>query len=412
MSYRLFEVYGIELEYMLVNSKTFKVNPIVDKLLTTKHGSLTSDVENGRIEWSNELVAHVVELKTNGPTADLETLDDLFAENVKEINELLKEFDTELLPTAAHPLMLPEMEMKLWQHNYSKIYALYNRVFDCTGHGWSNVQSMHINLPFSGDKEFEKLHAAVRILLPIIPGLSASSPILEGRFTGFKDVRMHVYKTNQKEIPEMTGKVIPEQLFSRKEYQNGIFDPINKAIKPHDKENILDHHFLNSRGAIARFDRGAIEIRVIDVQECPKADVAIAVFIIEVLKLLVSEQLISLEDQKSWHENDLFDIFNEVIVDAEDTVVKNEEYADIFDLQPNVTVLDIWKKLYSLVKEELSLKHQRSIEFLLQHGSLSSRILKDLGTAPTADEILKVYRELGMCLQENRFFLNTNRINE
>jgi hypothetical protein len=31
----------------------------------------------------------------------------------------------------------------------------------------------------------------------------------------------------------------------------------------------MDHHFANSRGAIARFDRGAIEIRVIDIQECP-----------------------------------------------------------------------------------------------------------------------------------------------
>ena len=36
---------------------------------------------------------------------------------------------------------------------------------------------------------------------------------------------------------------------------------------------------MNSRGAIARFDRNAIEIRVIDVQECPKADLAIAIFI-------------------------------------------------------------------------------------------------------------------------------------
>ena len=44
--------------------------------------------------------------------------------------------------------MHPETEMQLWQHNYSKIYALYNRIFDCRGHGWSNVQSMHINLPF------------------------------------------------------------------------------------------------------------------------------------------------------------------------------------------------------------------------------------------------------------------------
>lgn len=406
MSYHLFEVYGIELEYMLVNSKTLMVNPIVDKLLTAKNGSLTSDVENGKIEWSNELVAHVLELKTNGPTANLESLDDLFAENVREINMLLKNFESELLPTAAHPLMHPDTEMKLWQHNYSKIYALYNRIFDCRGHGWSNVQSMHINLPFCGDKEFEKLHAAVRILLPIIPGLSASSPIFEGKLTRFKDARMQVYKTNQKEIPEMTGIVIPEQVFSKKEYSTKIFEPINTAIKPYDSENILDHHFLNSRGAIARFDRGAIEIRVIDVQECPKADVAIAVLIIEALKLLVSEELISLEDQKKWHENNLFEIFNQVIIEAEETVITNAGYADIFDLQEGITVKQIWQKLYSLVKDNLSEKHSESIETLIKNGSLSTRILKTLGESPTEEKIMQVYRRLGKCLKENRIFIN------
>jgi carboxylate-amine ligase len=404
MSYQLFEVYGIELEYMLVDVATMKVKPVVDKLLTKKNGTLSSDVENGKIEWSNELVAHVVELKTNGPTANLDTLDDLFAENVGEINDLLKEFNAKLLPTAAHPLMDPETEMQLWQHNYSKIYALYNRIFDCRGHGWSNVQSMHINLPFLGDAEFEKLHAAVRILLPVIPGLSASSPIFEGKLTGFKDARMHVYKTNQKEIPEMTGKVIPEQIFSKKDYYSGIFEPINKAIKPHDTENILDHHFLNSRGAIARFDRGAIEIRVIDLQECPKADVAIAVLIIEALKLLVSEELVSLEDQKNWHENALFEIFNDVIVDAEATIIQNAAFADIFDLQPESSVKDLWSRIYSLVKENISEKHQNSIEFLLKNGSLSTRILKTLGENPSKAEITKVYEELGNCLQENRFY--------
>lgn len=404
MSYHLFEVYGIELEYMLVRKTNLSVNPIVDQLLTKKNGSLTSDVENGAIEWSNELVAHVVEMKTNGPTAALEDLGDLFAENVREMNELLKDLDTQLLPTAAHPLMHPETEMELWQHNYSKIYALYNRIFDCRGHGWSNVQSMHINLPFYDDTEFEKLHAAIRLLLPVIPGLSASSPIFEGSFTGFKDARMHVYKTNQKEIPQMTGKVIPEPLFSRQDYFNGIFNPINEAIRPHDTENILDHHFLNSRGAIARFDRNAIEIRVIDIQECPKADLAIAVLIIEVLKLLVSEELISLEDQKQWHENDLFKIFDKVIVDAEETKVTNPAYLAVFDLQREASVQEIWKKLYLRVKENIPENYREAIETILHHGSLSTRILRALGEDPSQEKIVETYRELGKCLQENRLF--------
>ncbi len=405
MSYHLFEVFGIELEYMLVSSKDLKIDPIVDKLLTRKNGTLTSDVENGKIEWSNELVAHVVELKTNGPTADLDSLDQLFAENITEMNLLLEEFGAFLMPTASHPLMDPAKEMRLWQHNYSKIYALYNRIFDCRGHGWSNVQSMHINLPFYDDSEFEKLHAAIRVLLPIIPALSASSPIFEGKNTGYKDARMHVYKTNQKEIPQMTGKVIPEQLFSREAYFNGIFEPINKAIRPFDEERILDHHFLNSRGAIARFDRNAIEIRVIDLQECPKADLAIAIFIIEVLKLLVSEELVSLEDQKQWHENELFEIFDLVIKDAESTVLKNEKYLALFDLPATATAAEVWKKLYALVRENISEKHRETIEFLLEHGSLSTRILQTVGQTPSEEKIKETYRQLANCLATNQLFM-------
>ncbi|MGB7786571.1 MAG: glutamate-cysteine ligase family protein [Salinimicrobium sp.] len=404
MSYHLFEVYGIELEYMLVRSNDLKVNPIVDKLLTKKSGSLTSDVENGKIEWSNELVAHVVELKTNGPTADLDSLDGLFAENISEMNALLEEFDSKLLPTAAHPLMDPSTEMQLWQHNYSKIYALYNRIFDCRGHGWSNVQSMHINLPFYDDAEFEKLHAAVRVLLPVIPALSASSPIFEGQDTGYKDARMHVYKTNQKEIPQMTGKVIPEQFFSRAAYFNGIFEPINEAIRPYDEEHILDQHFLNSRGAIARFDRNAIEIRVIDIQECPKADIAVATLIIESLKLLVSEELVSLQDQKQWHENELFEIFDLVIKDAEDTLLKNEKYMAVFDLHAGATAGEIWKRLYGLVKGNISEAHRKSMEFLLEQGSLSTRILKAIGNRPSEEKIKQVYTGLANCLATNSFF--------
>ena len=404
MAYHLFEVYGIELEYMLVRNSDLKVNPIVDQLLTKKNGTLTSDVENGKVEWSNELVGHVLEIKTNGPTASLEDLDALFAENVKEINALLEEFDTRLLPGASHPLMDPHTETQLWKHHYSKVYALYNRIFDCNGHGWSNVQSMHINLPFFDDAEFEKLHAAVRILLPIIPGLAASSPVLDGKYTGYKDTRMHYYKTNQKEIPQMTARVIPEQVFKKSDYYTVIFEPITAAIKPFDTENILDHHFLNSRGAISRFDRNAIEIRVIDIQENPSADVAIAAFIVEVLKLLVGEELVSLEDQKKWHEDELFVIFDEVIRDAENTLITNMEYLALFDLEKESDVKTIWKKLYSLVADDLSENHRKHIEFILQNGSLSTRILKALRNDFSEENIIRVYSRLGKCLEANRMF--------
>lgn len=404
MSYRLFEVYGIELEYMLVQSSSLKVTPIVDKLMILKNGSLTSDISNGEIEWSNELVAHVVELKTNGPTKQLEDLDILFHDNIKEINKLLLSENAKLMPTASHPLMDPEKEMQLWEHHYSEIYSLYNKIFNCSGHGWSNVQSMHLNLPFFGDEEFERLHAAIRILLPIIPALSASSPIFDGKDTGYLDARMHVYKTNQKEIPEMTGKVIPEQVFNKLDYIKEIFDPINKAIKPYDTDNILDKHFLNSRGAIARFDRDAIEIRVIDVQECPKADIAIAVLIIETLKLIVSEELVSLEDQKKWHEDHLFSIFNDVIEDAENTQLTDLKYLNLFDMDEECTAGELWETIYMRVKDNISPKHKKSIEFILANGSLATRILKGISKDYSVSNINRIYSELSSCLDKNSFY--------
>ncbi|ALJ04070.1 glutamate--cysteine ligase [Pseudalgibacter alginicilyticus] len=402
--YHLFDVIGIELEYMLVSKTTLKITPFVDTLLTIKNGELTSDIENGRIAWSNELVGHVVELKTNGPTKNLNALSELFHQNIIEINTILKPLNAQLLPTASHPLMNPITDTELWKHSYSEVYELYNRIFNCQGHGWSNVQSTHINLPFYDDAEFEKLHAAIRILLPLIPGLCASSPILEGKETGFKDTRLEYYKNNQKKIPELTGSIIPEKIFSKKEYYTNIFEPINKAIKSYDTNNILNHHFLNSRGAIARFDRNAIEIRLVDIQECPKADIAICNLIVETLKLLIYEKLSPLSNQKKWHENHLFDILNATIKDGEQHLILNLEYLKLFGIEKAVNVQNIWKHLYELAKPTMDKSHYEAIDLILNKGTLATRILNAVKGDFSELNIIKIYNQLANCLQENTLF--------
>jgi carboxylate-amine ligase len=402
--YHLFEVYGIELEYMLVYNTSLKAAPIVDQLLSKKAGQLTADVDNGNIAWSNELVAHVVELKTNGPTHAIDRLSVAFHQNILEINTLLKPLHAHLLPTAAHPLLNPLKDTELWKHSYSDVYELYNRIFNCKGHGWSNVQSTHINLPFFDDKEFEKLHAAIRIILPLVPGLCASSPILEGKNTGFKDARLEYYKTNQKEIPELTGLVIPERVFTKVDYYATIFEPIKRAIRPHDTKKILDHHFLNSRGAIARFDRNAIEIRLVDIQECPKADIAICVLIIEVLKLLVYKELTSIQQQKKWLKQELFDILNPIIKDAENYTISNMEYLNMFQIEKSISVQNLWKHLYHLTKENIHESHHEAIETILNEGTLATRILKAVAEDYSEKNIKNVYTKLADCLQDNELF--------
>lgn len=403
--YSLFEVTGVELEYMIVDRNTLSVRPECDTLLKEVTGKITSDYENGKIAWSNELVNHVVELKTNGPVVSLIGLGDQFYKNVQEINLILGSFNAMLLPTGAHPWMNPFTETQLWKHDYNRIYELYNRIFDCRGHGWSNLQSTHINLPFSGDEEFGRLHAAIRIVLPLIPALCASTPILDGGFTGFTDSRLEKYRHNQKKIASIAGKVIPEAVFTEKDYYTKIFNPIIRDITPYDHEGVLEHHFLNSRGAIARFDRGAIEIRIIDIQECPKADLAIVELLVVLLQWLVNEHSISYHDQKKWHEDDLAKILIATILDGENAEVHDADYLKIFGLKNSSALAsEIWLSILAQLKPSLRIPTYDLIKRIIQGGTLSSRIVKALEDDISMKKMRSVYGELAKSLANNKLF--------
>lgn len=401
--YGLFEVAGIELEYMVVERDTLRASPTVDQLFKDVTGHITGDVERGDVEWSNELVAHVLELKTAKPTADIPGFREKFASEVRAINALLAKRNLMLLPTAAHPLFDPFTETKLWAHDYHDVYELYNRIFDCRGHGWSNLQSVHLNLPFANDEEFGKLHTAIRLLLPIIPALSASSPILDGKPTGFLDARMEAYLHHQERLPQLMGSLIPEAVLSEEEYYREIFAPIGKALAPFDTKGIMDHQFANSRGAIARFDRGAIEIRVVDIQECPGADLAIAQLIVESLKAMVQGRWASQYLQRAWHHNDLLKLFKKVIRRAGGATIKNRDYLLMFGLaSPEATASALWAHIFAEVGGTMDAGARACIIHILQHGCLAHRILARTGPKPNAQRITDVYKELAQCLQEDR----------
>ena len=404
--FKLFEVTGIELEYMVVDRETLQVSPTVDELFKDVTGAITGDVERGDVEWSNELVSHVVELKTAKPTRKIPSFQKKFASEVKAINAQLAKRGRMLLPTAAHPFMDPFTETVIWPHDYNEVYALYNRIFDCRGHGWSNLQSTHLNLPFANDEEFGKLHAAIRMVLPIIPALSASSPLLDGKTTGFLDGRMEAYLHHQEKLPELMGSLIPEAVFSQEDYYRAIFSPIAQALAPFDTEHVMDHHFANSRGAIARFDRGAIEIRVIDIQECPSMDLAIAELIVAVCRAMVKGRWVSNYLQRAWSETDLLPIFLQTIKDAGKAVIANKDYLLMFGVmkEQRMTAQRLWEHIVQELRGELSEEARAVIDHLLAKGCLAQRILARTGRKPSADRIRQVYAELAACLQDDRLF--------
>lgn len=403
----LFQGYGIELEYMVVDRRTLDVRPIVDELIKDVTGSYLGDVENDLIDWSNELALHVLELKNNHPVPHMEGLQKHFHQEVLRINDLLGAFDALLMPTAMHPWMNPDIETKLWPHSNKEVYSHYNQVFNCSGHGWSNLQSSHINLPFSNDEEFEKLHAATRLVLPLIPALAASSPFFEGsRHNGALDQRLEFYFKNQKRIPSIIGDGIPEQVWSIKDYHSQILAPMYQDIAPFDQEGILQHDWLNSRAVIPKFSRNCLEIRNMDIQESPTADLSIIQWIVALVKSLCEEQFCSLEMQKSMTSSDLKVLMLSTIKDAEAANISHPEYLKLFTGSTSArSAQSLLQNLHEkYLASRLEDSEKASVEEALLNGTLSRRILAALQNDYRHENLLNIYRRLAECLQINSTF--------
>lgn len=393
---KAFSAYGIEAEYMIVEKDTLKVVPIAEKVLTELNsGLLTDEVQIGQIAWSNELVSHVLEIKCAGPSETLLGLDEIFHESITLVNELLGRDNCMLLPGAMHPFMDPENETVLWPHGQKDIYSLYNEIFSCKGHGWANLQSVHINLPFANEEEFGKLHAAIRAVLPLIPWLAGSSPIVEGKKGTGLNNRLAFYERNQARIPSIAGQVIPEPIYTYTKYQD-LLKSLYNDISPYDPEGVLAHQWLNSRGAIVKFDVQAIEIRVMDIQECPMMDFSLIEFLSCIIKDLFNTEKQDL----------LRGIPVEVLREIYEKAKMGEEfelpalYANLFN-SSETNISQFLLGQLNRLKNSMSLKTNEGIDIILQQGNLSKRILSKLEEGLTVNQ---VYKEMGISLKENRPF--------
>lgn len=396
-----FAGYGIELEYMIVDRQTLAVRPLADGLLRLDSGEFVNEIARGSLAWSNELVAHVVELKTNGPAAALTELGPLFHRDVADINARLAPQGAMLLPTAMHPLFDPVAETRLWPHGQNEIYAAYDRIFTCRGHGWSNLQSMHINLPFFDEAEFWRLHAAIRLTLPLIPALAAASPLVEGTWSGWMDSRLKFYRDNQRRIPEIAGAIVPEAIASVADYHARILKPMYRAVSAHDPEGILADDWLNSRGAIARFERQTIEIRIIDIQECPAADLAIAEAVVALVRRLYDCDETLERGQALSTEALARQLFAAARAGSR-VVFDYDAWRSLLTPSAGPDGRTLWLEL--LAGLDLSPPAAATLSAMLERRTVAETLHSRLGPNPARAVIVDCYQELAECLDRNRLF--------
>ncbi len=407
--YRLFEVAGIELEYPTVGDD-LEVRDLVGPLFRALAGRPASDAVYRDAVFSNELASHVFEIKTREPERSLARAGRRLYEGVRHVLGILRDrFGARLLPTGMHPFLDPATA-RIWPRSGRPIYETYARAFDVRGHGWMNVQSCHLNLPFGSEEETALLHNAICCLTPYLPALTASSPIYGGAPGPYVCNRLAFYRDNQRRIPQIAGDVIPEYMTTYARYRREILEPIYGALDRVDSAARLKHEWVNSRGAILRFSRKAIEIRTLDTQECVRMDIAVAVFVRSALAYLTEElreQRLALPPHGL-----LVEDFNAVIRHGSRASVQSPHLGNLLRIRGN-RPLRPTHLLERLLEESESYAsaaeraHLPLVSARLEQGNLSERILGRLRRVPprTAerrrDAIRGIYQELAACLETN-----------
>jgi gamma-glutamyl:cysteine ligase YbdK (ATP-grasp superfamily) len=264
--------------------------PIADQIIKGYCGRTLNFIECPTFTFGKEMQLHVMEIKANQPFPSPVEFEETMQTAVTTLSGIVEKYGAKLLGTGMHPL-LKLQDTGIWPHYHRQIYAAYGKIFNLQQHGWLNIQSFHLNLPFQTEADAIQTHNHLTNLCAYLPAVAASSPLYEGKPGGDLDNRLQFYKLNQREVPTITGNIIPDYATSLTQYKKDVIGryTADLAAKGADKV-LLNREWVNSRGVIFRFDRCALEVRVMDEQECVKSDVALACFIRAVLRGLMADR--------------------------------------------------------------------------------------------------------------------------
>ena len=352
------------------------------------------------VRWTSDRWEHVLTLSLPKPAKRLFTQTKRMKAEVRSMNALLAERNALLVPLAAHPF---NDGATLVHHAEDPANAVLAKLFDLRLPGWCNSQIIGLQLPFSNDDEFSRLHASVRLLLPLLPAIGAASPFLRGEFTGIMSARMDACLHHVDAAPELIGPVIPEAVFSEEDYYRAVFSPMAQALVRMDAAQVLDHFSMNARAAVARFDRGDVELRVMDVQECVSANLALAELTMCVLRAMGSGRWVSPYLQRAWSEDDLYPIFQQTVREGGQAVITNRDYLLMFGLmkQEQMSAQKIWQHLFVELYGDLSHDCRRVLAHILEHGCLAFRMLRKVGRKPSPGALADLVDALGQCLAKD-----------
>ena len=383
---------GPEHEFSIVNDQ-LKPLPIVDKIIKDFHGRIVNSVQLPNFTFGKELQTHVLEVKPNEPFESPVQFEETIHAAVSTLQEHLRaKYSARLLGTGMHPTLMLK-DAGVWPHRHRQIYETLSRIFNLKRHGWLNIQSYQLNLPYEDEKGGVLLHNVLANLCAFLPAIAASSPVYEGSFGRDVDNRLKFYQENQEEIPSVTGDIVPEYVSSFAEYRGRIIGKYSSDLAAAGADKLLlNKEWINSRGVIFRFDRRALETRVMDEQECIKSDVALSCYIRAAARGLVEKAVLAP------HETSVNDL-RSIIADGLQARVMSEH---------GQTARQVCRYFLRVAKENANAEERKYlplIEKRIEKGNLSEiireKIRKKSQRTQFEEAIISVYLELVESLIDN-----------
>lgn len=284
--YALWSVVGLELEYALVDAELQPTRRVAE-LLEALRGQPCSELELGAVGLSYELFDHALEFRNGPPQESLVDAEAALVTAVQRVARVLDErMGLKLLPGGMHPWFDPR-HAGIWARAERPAHAAWGRLLDLRTHGWANVQANHVNLPLGDEATATQMLNAAALLVPYLPALAASSPVVDGALQPFVDSRLRCIRRDVGQVPEAVGELVPEPITSLADHEARVLAPIWAALGERPDSTLLMREYINMRAAALRSCRSALELRVLDVQECVRADAAIAALCRAALRALV-----------------------------------------------------------------------------------------------------------------------------
>ncbi len=388
---------GLGYTWMLVDRTSLRVSPRAEEVLRDLTGRTP-----GNMTWSAGVAAHLLHLAPAPSSAWNHAVTLQVAMEVRNLMQALAERQLALLPTGAHPFMDPRKETLIWKVEQT---IWLDRAIGSDAHGWGNSHRTTLELPFSSDEAFTKLHTALRMVIPILPALAASSPWLQGERCGMLDGALMSHLAQGERMPALVGQFVPPSIIGQEEYYRVVLEPIALGMAALEAPHSLDHQALNRHAIVARFDRNSVLVQVADQQECVAADAAIAEITVAVTRAMVEGRWVSNYLQRAWHESDLAAIMKETMRSGGDAVIANKDYLLMFGLlREQATAAELWRHLYQHFRHALTEPSRLRIAHILDHGCLAKRMVQRLQQDSRPDALLSVYRELIACLEQDKQF--------